>query len=191
MIGIYCITNKLDNKRYIGQSINIKKRLYEHKHSCENIPLRNAIRKYGWSNFDIEIIKTISDSKLAHVLLDSYESFYIKKYNTNDRQYGYNRTSGGSSGKRLTEDAKKHIGDMHRGWHPTEKQRARMSFVAKGKGKSNEWRKTASLNWHNCHTIESIESMANKLRGRTKSEEHKRKLSEATKKCFRQKNDPS
>ena len=95
MIGIYCITNNITNHKYIGQSRDIHRRFSEHKYSCENMAMRNAINKYGIGNFSFEIIRTISESPIVSVLLDSLESFYIKKYKTLDRNFGYNRTSGG------------------------------------------------------------------------------------------------
>lgn len=181
-MGIYCITNIITNHKYIGQSKNIYRRFYEHKCACENIPLKNAINKYGVDNFSFEIIRAISESKISSVLLDSLESFYIKKYKTMDRNFGYNRTSGGCSGKTLSEETKKLISDKHKGWHPTKEQLLRMSLVMRGKQKSEKWKKYMSENWHKHHSRQSIESMAQKLKGRPKSEEHKKKLSIATKK---------
>ena len=56
--GIYKITNLLNGKCYIGQSINIQKRWTNHKTSyknpnkdCYNYPLYKAFRKYGLENF--------------------------------------------------------------------------------------------------------------------------------------------
>lgn len=49
-IGIYCFTNKLNNKRYIGQSIHIEKRYKEHLkaslYSKTHSLFYNAIKKY-------------------------------------------------------------------------------------------------------------------------------------------------
>ena len=58
MIGIYKITNVLNNKVYIGQSNNIERRFREHKTVGEKskIPVDLAIKKYGSKNFNFEII---------------------------------------------------------------------------------------------------------------------------------------
>ena len=63
MIGIYKITNTINNKVYIGQSIDIAKRWREHKRRAfvqnkeYNKYLYNAFRKYGLENFSFEVIE--------------------------------------------------------------------------------------------------------------------------------------
>lgn len=57
---IYSFTNTINNKKYIGQTINsTKERYYNHKSayknekSCDyNSPLHRAFRKYGFDNFE-------------------------------------------------------------------------------------------------------------------------------------------
>lgn len=49
--GIYKIQNLINNKIYIGQSINIEKRLSAHKSSKDSCYIHNAIQKYGIMNF--------------------------------------------------------------------------------------------------------------------------------------------
>ena len=60
-IGIYMITNKINNKKYIGQSIRIETRWREHKNSYlrndKNTHLYNAMKKYGLENFDFIILE--------------------------------------------------------------------------------------------------------------------------------------
>lgn len=53
-IGIYCIENIINGKKYIGQSINLKDRLYGHKtklkhNKHKNRHLQFAVNKYGIS----------------------------------------------------------------------------------------------------------------------------------------------
>jgi hypothetical protein len=49
--GIYGIKNLLNNKLYIGESINIFNRFKQHINNSHNFPLRNAIEKDGLHNF--------------------------------------------------------------------------------------------------------------------------------------------
>ena len=49
--GIYCIINNVNNKIYIGQALNLKKRFKEHKRTLKNNThaneyLQNAYNKY-------------------------------------------------------------------------------------------------------------------------------------------------
>ena len=93
--GIYKITNCINQKVYIGKSINIKDRWTYHKspshwkNSKKSLYL--AFQKYGLQNFTFEIIEEIrSDNKK---LMNERECFWIKYY---DSYYnGYNQTKGG------------------------------------------------------------------------------------------------
>ena len=95
MIGIYKITNLINNKVYIGQSVDIKQRWNSHKRQSiipnkeYNKYLYRAFRKYGIENFNFEILEECSREKL-----DEKEHYYIILYNSNNDQYGYNETGG-------------------------------------------------------------------------------------------------
>lgn len=99
---IYKITNKINHKLYIGQTINFKERLLDHEEIGFNpnseayeYPLYRAIRKYGLKNFSIEIIATGSSFEE----LDKLEIYYIKVLNTLiDFNQGYNLDKGGKNG---------------------------------------------------------------------------------------------
>jgi group I intron endonuclease len=77
MIGVYKITNP-NGKIYIGSSINIEKRIKHYNSvSCKNqTKLYNSIKKYGWENHKLEIIKECEIEQLYH-----FERFYGEKYN--------------------------------------------------------------------------------------------------------------
>lgn len=104
MIGIYKITNKLNGKVYIGQAINIQRRWNEHKNSSlnkrkheYNTPIHCAIRKYGIENFLFEVLV-----ECCRENLNELEIKYIKQYNANDSNYGYNLTQGGNQFSHFT-----------------------------------------------------------------------------------------
>ena len=52
--GIYKITNLINNKIYIGKSVNIEKRFQGHKRAKCNMAIHKAIQKYGINNFTFE-----------------------------------------------------------------------------------------------------------------------------------------
>lgn len=94
MIGIYLITNRINNKKYVGQSINITQRWRSHRtnYHTGDTYLYRAIRKYGLESFSFEVI-----TECAAESLDELEKYWIKQYNSNDPEYGYNLTEGGDS----------------------------------------------------------------------------------------------
>lgn len=89
MIGIYKITNKLNGKSYVGQSIDIKRRWREHINNSSNSLIHKAIIKYGEDNFIFEILE-----ECKRDYLNEKEIFYIKNLNTLYPN-GYNLTPGG------------------------------------------------------------------------------------------------
>lgn len=93
--GIYIITNLINNKVYIGQSKNIKDRFNSHKSDArrgKDYPISRAIRKYGISNFNFEILEYAPLNKL-----DELEIKMIKKYDSTNYNKGYNICRGGSN----------------------------------------------------------------------------------------------
>lgn len=90
---IYKITNTLNNKVYIGQTVNsLRERRNSHKTQSKIslYPIHKAIREYGWENFEWEILhKNVPDL----FTLDTLERYEIYKH---DSFYnGYNCTKGG------------------------------------------------------------------------------------------------
>lgn len=104
MIGIYKITNKLNNKVYIGQSNNVLRRLSEHKKQ-RKVDIDSYINVLGVDNFEFEILEECSKEEL-----NEKEQQYIEQYNSmkdgyNIQQGGYNNSSGEGNGRaKLTED---------------------------------------------------------------------------------------
>lgn len=94
--GIYQIINTKNNKRYIGQSINLSHRLYSHKRNLNlnrhpNKKLQSDWNVYGKQYFEFSIL----EEGLSRNDLNIKEVQFIEKYNTlND---GYNREPGGIS----------------------------------------------------------------------------------------------
>lgn len=113
---IYKHTNVHTGKSYIGQTIfTIEQRWQSHLSSAfkknSNSPFHSSIRKHGPDAWTHEVLE-------EHIMnintSNSRETFWIKKFRTNEKEFGYNCNSGGSvcvanatTRKKLSESAKK------------------------------------------------------------------------------------
>ena len=97
---IYKITNKINGKSYIGQTIqSVKERFYQHcatkcSQAILNMVIHKAITKYGKSNFTIEVIEEVESANL-----NDRERYWIRYYDSYNN--GYNSTEGGQDGIKL------------------------------------------------------------------------------------------
>ncbi len=186
--GIYIIKNKCNNKVYIGQAVDIQRRwgyghikpLKENKH--KNKHLQFAVNKYGIENFDFSIIEKCDKSEL-----NDKEMYWIRQFNSNDSNCGYNKTSGGNQTE-LNEEIKLKISNSQKGenayWYGKQMPEAikqKMSESHKGK---DTWNKGKT----NVYSEETLEKMrqANKgeksfMYGTHLSNETKQKISKANK----------
>lgn len=103
--GIYKITNTLNGKVYIGQSINVQERFYEHKRKLRlqqhfNKYLQNAYNKHG-EYFEFEVIEECDVSDL-----DKREMYWIGYYHSDNKQNGYNIMAGGQLNRPCAEQTK-------------------------------------------------------------------------------------
>ena len=93
---IYKITNIINHKVYIGQTVNtLKNRWNKHCHSSGCRILYNAILKYGKDSFTQEVIEEIPIEKL-----DEREIYWISFYKSNEKTFGYNILQGGNLGRK-------------------------------------------------------------------------------------------
>lgn len=98
-MNIYCIykvTNKTNNKSYIGFTSNFKKRKTNHISNSKNTktPFAHALKKYPESKFDWTILYMSKDKDHC---LKEMEQYFITEYNTM-LPYGYNKCPGGGGG---------------------------------------------------------------------------------------------
>lgn len=113
IIGIYSITNKINNKKYIGYSIDIKRRWATHKRDLknnkhENDHLQKAYNKYGENAFKYQIIEECTQEELKNK-----EKYWITFYNSKNN--GYNMSEGGDGILNPTEDVRKKISEALKG----------------------------------------------------------------------------
>ena len=94
MVGIYKYTNKENGKIYIGRSVNITRRKWEHLYYPSPYSyFDQTITKIGEDKFDFEVIEECSEGELHE-----REKYWIKFYNCcviDNRDGGYNLTRGG------------------------------------------------------------------------------------------------
>lgn len=132
---VYKITNLINQKIYFGiTKCTLSKRWNEHKHNSvqakKQSHLNKAIKKYGLTNFKMELIKECTSENEMY----ETEIFYIKTFNSNDRLIGYNNSKGGeksSAGKRLSDKERKVISEY-------QKNRKREPWSAETKEKMRE-----------------------------------------------------
>lgn len=108
LYSIYKITNTENGKIYIGQTNNWKKRYQHYKTSSFNPnssdykrPIHSAIRKYGLSKFNFEIIEEINHGE-QQSFIDEREMFFINFFNSVINGNGYNIRLGGQGRVPLT-----------------------------------------------------------------------------------------
>jgi len=100
MYKIYKITNLLNQKIYVGYTKrSLQRRFREHlywKTSAKKSLLRDAIKKYGPENFEIEEIESSEDKN--YIMGQNRENFWINFYDSNNPKIGYNIAQGGLGG---------------------------------------------------------------------------------------------
>lgn len=95
---VYKITNLINDKVYIGQTIRpLEERWTQHisDRNKFDYPLYRAINKYGKKAFKVETIKTVDSIEM----LNKAESEEISKHNSLNRGFGYNILHGGGNYK--------------------------------------------------------------------------------------------
>jgi len=113
MGAIYSILNKKDGKIYVGQSINPKKRLAQHKSNLRgnyhrNTHLQRAWNKYGESSFEFGILENCSDESL-----NDNETWWINYFDSTNQDKGYNYESGGNSDYKVSDESRKKMSQNH------------------------------------------------------------------------------
>lgn len=147
---IYKITNTVNDKIYIGQTINIKVRWLQHKSKAKQKSndqvITRAITKYGSEFFDFVIIATCRSQDDANAT----EMAIIAQYNSTDKDIGYNVRLGGNTSPM------------------PEEIRERISLASMGKAGTNNGKKF-DKEWVN-KISKSLTNKENKIRRRFSDE---------------------
>lgn len=184
--SIYCHTNKMNGKRYIGLTgyKDQKDRWRNGKGYQKNKYLTRSIEKYGWENFEHDILET----NLTLEEAKEREKYYIKLYKTFigfEDSNGYNLTLGGEgcSGMKLSTEARARIGMAHKGKIISEETRSRM----RGHGNSRRGEKNCNygrnplLYWSEESVKSAKEKWSDEMHERWKNEDYRKKVTETMK----------
>lgn len=135
-------------KVYIGiTSSSVNRRWQNGKGYRQNKHFYSAILKYGWDNFDHEIVCTNLSSNEAFEM----EKLLIRFYNSADRRFGYNQSTGGESGAC--------------GVHPSQETIEKLRIASTGRKRG----------------VEELKKFSEKMRGHPVSKETREKISNSLK----------
>ena len=91
---VYMHVNKLNDKKYIGITCQTPSRRWQNGYGYKKQAFYNAIKKYGWDNFDhIILFEKLSEEEACEKEIE-----LISKYKSDNKLYGYNITHGGENG---------------------------------------------------------------------------------------------
>lgn len=173
MIGIYIIKNKINNKCYIGKSINIENRLqYGHLKLLNNNKhynkyLQDSWNKYGNINFEFNIVEECKEKEL-----NQKEKYWINYYKSNDREHGYNLTIGGDGLNNPSREVRKKISIYQTGKCLSYETKKKISNALSGNNNPFYGKK---------HSIETKEKISLSRKGQLLSEQSIKKRTESRK----------
>lgn len=107
IVGIYCIENIINGKKYVGQSQDVIKRMKQKHQNCRF--LEYAINHYGVDNFKRYIIEQCPID-----IISEREIYWIKELHSHVSEWGYNLSWGGEAimrGLHHTEETKRKISE--------------------------------------------------------------------------------
>ena len=152
MYTVYQHKNKINGKVYIGITSQKPEQRWRNGEGYKSSPhFYSAIQKYGWNNFEHNILFVELTKEQACLK----EQELIKEFNSMNKEYGYNSTSGGdifvmneetkqkisqalmgnqnNLGHSCSEEKKKKISESQKGREFTEEHKQKLSEAAKNR----------------------------------------------------------
>lgn len=163
--GIYRITNTISKKIYIGSSVNVKRRLRDHRRDLENgrhrcAHLQRSWLKHGPEAFVFEMVEVVEDKEQ----LLPREQAWMDEQRKSTELYNTCPIAGSPLGMKLTDDQRKKISVKLKGVPKSEAHRKASSVAAKARVRN----------------IEEVQQFAKNRLGSKQTEEHKAKRNAAT-----------
>jgi len=196
--GIYKITNLVDGKQYIGQSINIEQRRCSHysmldKNKHPNLHLQRAYNLLGKENFMFDIVLFCEKEELTRyeqAVVNFSKNIYNFRLECTDSNKGIKfsaesleRMRISHTGLKHTEEAKRKISEKNKGKTISEFQKQQLLKSHLGKPLSDEVKKKLSIALTGIkHSQESIDKVAATHTGMKRSVESRNRMSIAAKK---------
>lgn len=182
--GIYIFTNLVNGKIYVGETVNIKNRMKDHRIRKSGQVISCAIKKYGVENFKVEIYYRPSLGKEAR--LDLEEELILKFDCLVPKGYNVCKRGRSGEGKPCSEEQKIKISNANKGKVRSVEQRQNISKGKMGAKASEETKRklSESSKKNNKDRIGKPLSSEIKIKiskaisGRKLSENHKKKISE-------------
>lgn len=186
IIGIYKITNIENNKSYVGSSLDIIDRWYQHKASLlhkrhHSIKLQRAFNKYGENKFRYDIIEECNIDSLI-----TREQHYIDLFDSYKNGYNSTPNAGNNLGMKHSDETKDKLRQLSTGnknmlgKKHTEETKNIIREKLKGKPLSEETKEKMSKSRKGMMSIENRMKLIERNKSRIGikfSEEHKKKLS--------------
>ena len=192
---MYQIRNIINNKRYIGSTVNFKTRWKGHRKALiegthHSFRLQNAWNKDDEKSFVFETIERLERENQTYLEFRPFilarEQFYKDLYKSYDKKYGYDICPKAESclGVKHPKEYGQQIRDRMMGIPKSEETKRRISETLKGSVGSNRGRKF-SEEWKKNITQARLKQFKNKENhpwfGKKKSEEHRAKIAETLK----------
>lgn len=187
--GIYCISNLVNNKVYVGSSTELKMRWFSHIRELNfgrhrNDHLQKAWNKYGKDSFCIEVLEICDGKDLVD--LANKENYWMEVLDSLNRDKGYNIDCAGDL-HRISEETKTKISKANKGHIHSEETKQKIRVLKIGVKHTTESRRNMSVainkrwasGWR--PSPESVKIQADKRRGQKHTEETKKRLSEISK----------
>ena len=171
---IYKYTNKVNGKVYIGRTCQtLEQRANGNGNGYKHCTyFYNAIKKYGWENFEGEILEEgLNDTEAG-----KRELYYIEKFNSTNKEKGYNLRD--SDYRTYTDETREKMSKALAGKKMSEEVRRKMSEQRKGRKMPDSLKKKLlAANTGKKRPKEVVEKIRKANTGKKRSEEVKQKMS--------------